>query len=107
MNVVCKKDNIFEFNRYVDFSCGCSYEINDDQIYTIRTVDYDGEDILQYYSICPICGHINIIDEKFISKKVMDSSLKKSISDPDLYKKNNTISHDIYLGMLRVRVLKR
>ena len=107
MKVVCKRDDVFEFNRNIYYSCGCTYEINTDDIYVIKAVNYDGERMLQYYSICPKCGHINIMDDELISDEIKLKSLMKNDDDPYLFQKNNAMSELIYLNMVSKRVRKR
>lgn len=107
MEVVCIDDDIFEFSRNINYSCGCSYEINADDICVIKTVDYEGEDISQYYTVCPKCGHINVLDDNLISDDIKRSALKRLVDDPYLYQKNNAKSDIIYFNMISKRIRKR
>ena len=110
IEIRCKKNDDFSHMRNVDYSCGCKFTIDVDDVYSVGTIDYFGQDIYEYYVICPICGHINKLDEGLLSEDIKKSANNKSKIEPFLYRKNNLRSELIYLERISPspsHVLKR
>ena len=103
VTVKCKKDNEFEFSRNVEYSCGCEFMIDENDIYAITFPGYDGELEKQYYAICPSCGYINKIDESLMSERGKRIADIENIFEPYLYQKNNLRSELIYLDRVSGR----
>lgn len=95
--IICKHDDDFDHVRNVEYSCGCRFNVDENDIYSIDSLNYFSEDIREYYAICPICGHINKIDEKLLPSEVKVYADIKNQSEHLLYRKNNLRSELIYL----------
>ena len=93
----CVKDDDFNHIRNVEYSCGCRFDIDENSIYSVNSLNYFSEDIKEYYVICPYCGHINKVDETILPDDVKMMADLKSILEPLLYRKNNLRSELIYL----------
>lgn len=106
--VVCMRDDDFNHIRNVEFSCGSRFDIDVNDVYGVNSLNYFGEDITEYYAICPFCGHINKLDEKILPDDVKLEADFKSKTEPFLYKKNNLKSELIYLDRISSSyILKR
>ncbi len=104
----CKKDDDFSHSRNVNYSCGCDFMINADDVFCTNSVGYFGEEIKEYYTICPVCGYINMLDEKRLPDEVKKMANYSNIMEPFQYKKNNLRSELIYLDNLgSSKVLKK
>ena len=97
MNVKCIYDDDFVFDRRVDSACNSVFDINDEDIYGIRVNGYFDDIIEQYYTICPICGHIVLLDDKDLSLDVREKAMSKNEEIPYLYELNNVMSEFINL----------
>ena len=53
----CKKDDGFEHERYVSYSCGDIFTITESDVYAISSPNYFDEDVVDFYAICPKCGY--------------------------------------------------
>ena len=95
--IECKCDNDFSFNRKVTNSCGENFILEDDNIFMISCTDYDCEPIEQYYSICPHCGYMVMINNELLTNSVKKSVRIKCENDCYLFRKNQLISQLIYL----------
>jgi len=107
-NIKCTEDNDFIFNRNVNHACGKTFLLDKDSVFVIKSINYFGEDILQYYTVCPNCGYIVLLNEEQLSNEMKEVALYKLSLDSCLYKKNNLISELIYLESISpsVRVKK-
>ena len=97
INVKCCEDNDFICNRNVIHACGKNILLDIDSIFVIKSCDYFGEEILQFYTICPYCGYIVLLDCNKLSDEMKETALYKLAIDRYLYKKNNLRSELIYL----------
>ena len=95
--IICKPDDDFNHIRNVEYSCGCRFNIDKNNIYSTDSLNYFSEDIKEYYAICPYCGQINKIDEKLLPNEVKLCVDTKNQNDPLSYRKNNLRSELIYL----------
>ena len=108
MIIRCKKDENFGHTRNVGFSCNLDFKVNEDDIFSILSPGYFGEDEREYYVICPTCGYINSLNQDILSDEVKDRINARSDSEPFLYRKSNLRSELIYLDRIsRGIVLKR
>lgn len=108
IEIKCNKDDDFNLQRNVEYSCGCRFTISEDDIYCVDSLNYFDEEVKEYYTICPICGHINKLNERIIPNDVKNRVDFKNKVEPFLYKKNNLRSELIYLDRISPPyVLKR
>ena len=92
MNISCKDNENFEFDRRVNHGCGFNFELSSDEIYQISYIDYFGEVKEQFYTMCPRCGYIIPIDKEMIDDYEIRIARLKSTNDKDLFLKNNILS---------------
>ena len=97
INIKCSEDSDFIYNRNVIHACGKDIFLDSDNVFVIKSSNYFGEDIFQYYTICPNCGYIVLLDEDELSNEMKEKALYKLSMDSYLYKKNNLRSELIYL----------
>ena len=68
---------------------------------------YDDFVIGQYYTICPNCGYIILLDENILPEEIKLSARGLKEEDPLLYRKNNLKSELIYLESITPKVKAR
>jgi len=95
--IKCQKDDSFEHQRNVFYSCGCNFMIDENDVYSVTSPGYFDEEIIEYYAICPICGYINKLNDSLLPEEVKNAAINRSKEEPFLYKKNNLRSELIYL----------
>lgn len=105
--ISCKEDKIFEQNRKVVHSCYSEIELQKENVFYVETLFFDEFKIGQYYTICPNCGYIILLDEKILPEEVKESSRRLTEEDPLLYRKNNVKSELIYLESVTPKVKAR
>lgn len=93
----CEENNKTEILNEVTHICGNRFELEESNIYMYETVDHFSEEITVYYTICPNCGQLIIINENRLTKDLKLSAVQKSENDPLLLKKNILRSQLIYL----------
>ena len=67
MNISCKDNENFEFERRIDRGCGFNFELSSDEVYQISYINYIGEIEEQFYTMCPRCGYISPIDKSILN----------------------------------------
>ena len=97
--IECNENVDNYYNDVVVNSCHNDIELSNDNIYEIDGIDYFGETIEKYYTICPNCGYM-----VFINSDGLDESIKKNAKD----KLKSEYIHLNYLerNMGKRRVLK-
>lgn len=105
--VKCQKDDNFEHSRNVEYSCGCEFILDEDNVYFVSGLDYFGEEKKDYYTICPMCGYINALDKNILPQKIKDIADLRSSVEAFSYRKNNLRSELIYLDRIAPKVLKK
>jgi len=103
----CKEDKKFEPDRTVLHSCYSEIELQKENIFYVETSIYDDFNIGQYYTICPNCGYIILLDENILSEEIKLSARGLKEEDPLLYRKNNLKSELIYLESITPKVKAR
>ena len=74
--IECNENVDNYYNDVVVNSCHNDIELSNDNIYEIDGIDYFGETIEKYYTICPNCGYM-----VFINSDGLDESIKKNAKD--------------------------
>lgn len=109
--VKCVKNENFDFDKKITSCCDSEFMINNDDIYEINDVNYFGEELEDYYAICPNCGYMVLIDDSLLSDDIKNCAKDKNNSEMYLYKKNKLRSEIINLNYLeknnRVKVRKK
>ena len=100
LEVRCNKDDNFNHIRKVEYSCGCRFEINSEDVHCVDSLNYFSEDIKEYYVICPYCGHINKLNEELLPDYVKIEADLKSKIEPGLYNNCNMLSEQIYMSRI-------
>lgn len=95
--VKCIEDNNFEQERRVIHSCYSELILKKENIYYVETSIYDDYVIGQYYTVCPNCGYIILLDENILSEDIKNSAVRSKENDPYQYQKNSLKSQLIYL----------
>lgn len=93
----CVEDNVFEQDRQILHSCNSIFTLEEQNIFYVESLSYGDDIIGQYYTICPNCGYLVLLNENILSLEQKISAQEKYISDPLLYRKNNLKSQLIYL----------
>lgn len=105
--VNCIEDNKFEQVRKIEHSCRGIIVLDKENIFYVESLDYGDELIGQYYTICPNCGYIILLDETILPESIKQIARIKQKEDPLLYKKNNLRSELIYLESITPKVRRR
>lgn len=107
-SIRCVEDDDFIYSRNVNHACGGVFLLDGDNVFVIIGTNYIGEEVRQYYTICPNCGYIVLLDEEQLSNEMKEAALYKLSFDSYLYKKNNLRSELTYLESISpsVRVRK-
>lgn len=92
MNISCKDNENFEFNRRVVHGCGLNFELSSDNVYQISYADYMDEKTEQFYTMCPRCGYIIPLDVNKLDNYEINLARRKSTEDRYLFLKNNILS---------------
>lgn len=92
MNMKCKDNDNFEFDRRVNHGCGFNFELSSDEIYQIGYIDCLGEEKEEFYTMCPRCGYIVPLDISLLEDYEINLARRKSIDDNTLFLKNNILS---------------
>ncbi len=103
----CKEDKKFEQDRKVVHSCYSEVELQKENVFYVESSVYDDFTIGQYYTICPNCGYIILLDEKKLPEEVKQTARLLKEEDPLLYRKNNLKSELIYLESVTPKVKAR
>lgn len=68
-NRIIKCEEKGDFYYYNDFNpCDEEFLLDEEKIYVRECVEFYGEPIKQYYTICPNCGYLVCIDEKNLTE---------------------------------------
>lgn len=100
----CKEDEKFIQERKVIHSCYRDIELQKENVFYVETLICDDFIIGQYYTICPNCGYIILLDESILSEEIKLSARKLKEEDPLLYRKNNLKSELIYLDSITSKI---
>ena len=100
LEVKCVKDDDFNLERRVGYSCGSTFDVEKNEIFSAPAFDYFDEPIREYYAMCPICGRINKIMKSEIPDDIKEEIDYYCREEKFLYKKNNLVSEFIYLNMI-------
>lgn len=93
----CIEDNKFIQDRKIIHSCRSEFVLEIEKIFYVEGIGYFDDIIGQYYTICPNCGYIVLLDETKIPKELKIAALTSKQEDPYEYKKNELRSELIHL----------
>ena len=103
----CREDKKFEPDRKVMHACHGEIELEKDNVFYVETLVFDDFSIGQYYTICPNCGYIILLEENILPEEIKISARELKEEDPLLYRKNNLKSELIYLESITPKVKTR
>ena len=107
--IKCEKNENYDYDKRVTEACGCYFNLGIDNIFENNTLDYFSETIEEYYTICPNCGYMVLLDDNILSEDEKKYIKNKNIDECYLYRKNKLKSeykHFEYLerkGKSRIR----
>ncbi len=96
VNIKCMDDDDFAYSRFVQHGCGNIISLNEDNVFTVLCVDYFGDTMVQYYTVCPKCGYMVMIDEKDLTPELKMSAYASMTKNPFQFKLNCLRSETIY-----------
>ena len=105
--VKCTQDNKFEQERRIVHSCNNEFKLEKENIFYVESLGYFDDVIGQYYTICPNCGYIVMLDKQMLPDDLKLIAEVTNKEDPLLYKKNNLKSELIYLESITPKVRTR
>jgi len=95
--VNCKEDNRFEQDRDVAHSCNRVFQLEEQKTFYVESLYYGDEMIGQFYTICPYCGYIVLLEASNLSYEQKISAQRRYETEAFQYKKNSLISQLINL----------
>lgn len=104
LTVECKKDNKFEYGRTITHSCSSLFELERENVFYVQTMGYCDELIGQYYTICPNCGYIVMLNENVLPEEFKMDAKERNLLDPYQHKENDLISQLIHLRKRKTKV---
>lgn len=105
--VTCIPDNKFEQNRRVVYSCYNEFLLEKENVFYEETIICEDYVIGQYYTLCPHCGYIILLDENKLSKELKEYAKKTKEEDPLQFRKNSLKSELIHLEKITPKVKAR
>lgn len=93
----CEEDKKFERDRKVIHSCYSEIELKKENVFYVESVIFDDFIIGQYYTICPNCGYMILLEENILPEEIKLSARIAQNEDPLLFRKNALKSELIYL----------
>ena len=106
----CKEDNKFEQDRRIIHSCNREFYLEESKVFYAEALGYFDDIIGQYYTICPFCGYLVLLEESILSDNQKKEAIRTYREDPYEYRKNSLKSELIHLESktlgknIRVRV---
>jgi len=105
--VKCSIDNKFERDRKIVHSCNNEFILTKENIFYVETSIYEDYMVGQYYTICPNCGYMVLLDETKIPEEIKLSARGLKEEDPLLFRKNSLKSELIYLESITPKIRTR
>lgn len=107
MNIRCTDDDNFTFTRRVTDSCNMDFEYDSNNIFQISYINCCEEYEEQFYTMCPRCGRIILLDDKRLSDYEKNLARSKTKEDPFLFQENNIMSEYVNVCYKSAKVLKK
>lgn len=102
--VDCKEDNKFECDRQILHSCNRTFLLDESNIFYAESLGYFDDIIEQYYTICPHCGYLVLLDENSLEESLKLGARQTYREDPYQYRKNSLRSQLIHLESMTPKV---
>lgn len=99
----CSEDNIFEQDRKIIHSCNRVFSLEETNVFYAEALGYFDDIIGQYYTICPHCGYLVLLDKNILSDNLKEKAIIAYSEDPYQYHKNSLKSQLIHLESMTPR----
>lgn len=107
MVINCVEDNMFEQDRKILHSCYSQITLQRENVFYVESLGYGDEIIGQYYTICPNCGYMILLNENKLLDEIKLYARTLKEEDPLLFRKNELKSQLIHLENVRPKVKAR
>lgn len=107
IKVNCVEDNKFEQDRKILHSCYSEIILQKENVFYVESLVYGDEIIGQYYTICPNCGYMILLDEEKLPDDIKIFAMEQKEADPLLFRKNELKSQLIHLESITPKVKVR
>lgn len=104
--VSCSEDDRFLRDRKIIHSCNRTFSLDESNIFYVEALGYFDDIIGEYYTICPHCGYLVLLNENSLSSELKLSAKSSYREDPYQYHKNSLISQLIYLESMTPKITK-
>lgn len=82
-----ENDDFFISERGLE-GCGNEFLLDKDSVFEKSLPYYLDEILVQYYTLCPNCGCMVLLDENELSDEIKEEARNKSMNDSLLFRKN-------------------
>lgn len=86
--IECRENSDDFFNSNVYGNCHSMIDVNSDNLYAVDDINYFGDILYKYYTICPNCGYMVFIDDEILDNDIMRCARNKNSKEMYLYRKN-------------------
>lgn len=86
--IKCRENSDDYYNSKVYDACHSIIDVSLDNLYAIDDINYFGDILYKYYTICPNCGYMVFIEEDILDDDIMRCARDKNSKEMYLYKKN-------------------
>ena len=104
--VSCSEDDRFIQDRKVTHSCNRIFSLDKSNTFYVEGMGYFDEIIGNYYTICPHCGYLVLLNENSLSSELKLSAKGSYREDPYQYRKNSLMSQLIHLESMTPKSTK-
>ena len=94
--VSCSEDDRFQQDRRITHSCNRTFALDESNIFYVEALGYFDDIIGEYYTICPHCGYIVLLDENSLSNELRFNAQGSYREDHYQYHKNSLRSQLIH-----------
>lgn len=95
--ISCSEDDRFQQDRKVTRSCNRTFALDESNIFYVESLGYFDDIIGEYYTICPHCGYLVLLEENSLSNELKLSAEASYREDSYQYRKNSLMSQLIHL----------
>lgn len=86
--VRCIENDNFSLNERGLEGCGNEFLLDKDSVFVTSLPYYLDEVLIQYYTLCPNCGYMVLLNENELSDEIKEEAKNKSMNDPFLLRRN-------------------
>lgn len=107
LTINCIEDNKFGQDRKISHSCYSEIILQKENVFYVESLVYGDEIIGQYYTLCPNCGYMILLDENKLPEEIKLYARRLKDEDPLLFRKNELKSQLIHLESITPKVKTR